>query len=93
MLLVEDYHMIETLPSDASNEALDVRILPWTLRCDHNFFDTHVLDALPKGHAVDTVAVTEEIAWRSWARMTRTKSTRNVTVGTVKQSSATRSFV
>jgi hypothetical protein len=64
MLRMEDHHMIETLPTDTPDEALHIRVLPRTLRCDHDFFDTHVLDALPKGHAVDTVSIAEEIAGR-----------------------------
>jgi hypothetical protein len=38
--------------------------LPWTLRRDEHFFDAHVLDALPKGCAVDGVPVAREIARR-----------------------------
>jgi hypothetical protein len=63
MLLVEDNHRIETLSPDAPIEALDVRILPQTLRCDHDFFEAHMLDALPKGRAADTVAIAQQIAW------------------------------
>jgi hypothetical protein len=29
MQLVEDYHMVQTLPADTPDEALDTWILPW----------------------------------------------------------------
>ena len=69
MLLVAHHHMVKTLPSDAPDKALDIRIQPWTLRGDHALFDTHARDALPEGRAVDAVAIAEQIPGRlvPWA--------------------------
>ena len=63
MLLVQDDHMIQALTPDTSNQPLDVGVLPWTRGYDDDFFDPYMLDALPKGRAVDVVAVTQEIPW------------------------------
>jgi len=56
--------MIETLPSNTANESLDVRVLPWTLRCDHDLVDSHVLDPLSKDCPIDTIPIAEEIPGR-----------------------------
>jgi hypothetical protein len=41
-----------------------IRVLPWASWSDHDFFDTHMLDLLPKGRAINAVAIPQEIPWR-----------------------------
>src|SRR5262245_36003741 len=64
MLCIEHEDMVQTFPPDASDETLDIGILPRTAGRNHNLFDPHVLDALPKDRAVYAVAIAQEIAWR-----------------------------
>src|SRR5207244_462343 len=51
----------EEIPTDAPDEAFDVRILPRRAGRNHDLFDPHVLDALSKGRAIDAVPTAEEI--------------------------------
>ena len=64
MLLVQHHHVIQTLASDASDEELDIGILPRRPRGNYDLFHAHMSDALPEMFAVDAVAIAEEIAWR-----------------------------
>ena len=64
MPLMEDYHMIQTLPPDTANEPLDIRMLPRTLWGSQHFLDAHMSHTLPKMGAVDMVPIAEERAWR-----------------------------
>src|SRR5262245_40576944 len=73
MLCIEDDDIIETRPPDAPDEALHVRMLPRALRGDHDLFDAHVLDALPKGRAIDAVA--EHIQYRGASSHGNTSTT------------------
>jgi hypothetical protein len=51
MPLMEDDHVVQTLPADTPNQPLDKGILPWTPWCDQDFFDPHVPQALPKSRS------------------------------------------
>ena len=59
----EDEHVIQTLPSDRTDEALREGILPWAVRGREDVLDPQALHAAPKRLAVDLVAVVEEIGW------------------------------
>ena len=61
MPLMQDDHLIQTLPPDTSNEPFHIRILPRTLGSGSHFLDAHVLDPLSKGRAVDAIAIAEQI--------------------------------
>ena len=61
MPLVEHDDLIEESPTDASDEAFDVRILPRRVGRNHDLCDPHVRDVLPKGRAIDAVPIAEEI--------------------------------
>jgi hypothetical protein len=63
MPLVQNDHMIEDLTTDAPDEALHIRILPWGLGRSHDLFDAHVPDPLPKDCPVDLVATAQQIPW------------------------------
>ena len=57
MPLVHDDDVIETLPSDRADHALDERILPGTGRRGQNLGDAHARHAALEGRAVDAVAI------------------------------------
>ena len=57
MRLVQDDDVIETLPSDRANHALDVRVLPGTRRRGPHLGDAHTRHAALEGRAVDAVAI------------------------------------
>jgi hypothetical protein len=58
MRFIEHDNMLQTFPPDAPDEALDIWVLPRTLGRNYDLCDSHVLDTLPKGRAVDAVAIT-----------------------------------
>ena len=41
MRLVEHDQMVEALPSDGSDQSLDIRVLPWTARCSRPISNAH----------------------------------------------------
>ena len=43
--LVDHDHVIQTITSDRSDEAFNVRILPWRVRGSNNFLYAHAFDA------------------------------------------------
>ena len=55
--LVKDDHVIEALSSDRSDQAFNVRILPWTRRRGDNFRDAHASQSPLKDVAVDVVSI------------------------------------
>ena len=57
----EDENVIQTLPSDRTDEALREGILSWAVRGREDFLDPQALHAAPKLLAVDVVV--EEIGW------------------------------
>jgi hypothetical protein len=57
----EDENVIQTLPSDRTDEALREGILPWALGGREDFLDPQALHAAPKLLAVDLVVVVEEM--------------------------------
>ena len=59
----EDENVIQTLPSDRTDEALREGIMPWAVRGREDFLDPQALHAASKLLAVDLVAVMEEIRW------------------------------
>ena len=61
MSLVQDDHVVQAFAADTPDQPLDVRILPRTPRGDHDLLDPHVPHPLPKGGAVDAVAIAQEI--------------------------------
>ena len=64
MAFVEHNHVIQTLPSDRSDEAFRIRILPRRLWSRNDFFDAHAFDASLKLTAIDTIAITNQESWR-----------------------------
>jgi hypothetical protein len=64
----EDENVIQTLPSDRTDEALREGILPWAVRGREDFLDPQALHTAPKRLAVDLVAIVEEIGWSGVVR-------------------------
>ena len=62
MALVQDDHVIQAFAANTPDEPFDVWVLPRTPGGDHDVFDPHMLYPLPKGGAVDTVPIPQEIA-------------------------------
>ena len=57
MRLVHDDDVVETLPSDRADHALDVWILPGTRRRGQDLGDAQARQAALEGRAVDAVAI------------------------------------
>src|SRR6266536_1167624 len=105
--VVQDDDVMEHLTAHTANQSLDIWILPRTPWCDQYFFNAHMLEPLPKEGAIDSVAIAQQIPRhfvprkcldhllrrRSGTRITSTKRTLYVTVGTVKKSRDTRSCI
>ena len=60
MALMQDDHVVQTLPPGTANEPFHIGILPWTLRGSQHFLEAHVPNPLSKGRAVDAVAIAEQ---------------------------------
>ncbi len=61
MDLVEDHGVVKAFPPDGTDDAFDIRILPWRTWCTENLLDAERLDAAPEVSAVDAVAITDQI--------------------------------
>ena len=61
MPLMEDDHMVQTLPADTPNQPLHKGILPRTPGGDQDLFDPHVPHALPKGRSVNVIPIAKEV--------------------------------
>src|SRR5215471_20211321 len=57
MIVVADYHVIQTLATNASDHALHVAILPRTPWCHTDLLDAHSIDSRYEGLAVNSIAV------------------------------------
>ncbi len=64
MSLVQDDHVIQAFAANATDEPLDIGVLPRTSGGDEYFFNPHVPHPLPKRGAVDAVPIAQQIAWR-----------------------------
>ena len=62
MRLVQDDHVIEALPADRADHALDIRILPGTRRRGHDFGDAHASHAALEHGAIDAISIAVEPA-------------------------------
>ena len=60
MPFIENNEMLKALPVDRTDQALNVRILPWGVVCDHDLFDAHVLDSLLEERTADGVAIANQ---------------------------------
>ena len=86
MPLMQDEHLIQTLPPDTANEPFHRGILPRTLGSGQHFLDVHVPHTLSKGGAVDAVAIAAQRPGRLvpgehfdhllWALLHQSKSNR-----------------
>jgi hypothetical protein len=61
MSLVQDDYMVQAFTADTPDQPFDIGVLPRTSGGNQHFFDAHVPHPLPKGSAVDPIAVAEEI--------------------------------
>jgi hypothetical protein len=64
MALVQDDHVVQAVAADAANEPFHVGILPWALGANENLLNPHVSHPPPKGCAIDTVSITQQIPRR-----------------------------
>jgi len=58
--LVQNDHVIKTLPAYGTNHPFAIRVLsgrPW---CGQDFLDTHILDSLLEVVAVDAIAIADQ---------------------------------
>ena len=60
--LVENDNPVQTLPTNGSDHAFAIRILPGCSRCDRHFVDPHALDAFPEKVSVDAISVSDHVA-------------------------------
>ena len=61
MLLVEDHHVVQTFTPNGSDDAFDIRILPWGTWRNENLLDAEGVSAASEVSAVNSVAVTNQI--------------------------------
>src|ERR1700747_3326887 len=59
---VEHEHVVQALPPNRTNDALDVGPLPGGARGAQHFVDTHVSHLSPEGIAEDGIAVAQQVA-------------------------------
>ena len=59
MALVDDNHVIQTLPADATNDAFDIGILPRAPRCAGTVFHSQTAQAFSKAISVNGIAITQ----------------------------------
>ena len=62
MPLVEYHDMFERVLPDTANDSLHVRILPRTTRCNLDCFEPQIRHPLLEMRAINTVAITQQIA-------------------------------
>jgi hypothetical protein len=62
MPLMEDDHVIQTLPTDAPNQPLDKGILPWIPWGDQDFFNPQVPHALPKSRSINAIPIAKQVS-------------------------------
>ena len=63
MPFIENDNVIQALSPDATNDSLDIRILPGRARGRRHFFDTETFHSTAKSNSVDAVPVTYQVAW------------------------------
>src|SRR5262245_34284699 len=63
MLLVEDDRVVQAFAADTPDQPLHIGVLPRTPGGDHDLLDSHMLDPLPKGGAIDAVPIAQQISW------------------------------
>ncbi len=70
MAFAQDDDMVETFAPDRTDDSLDVGRLPGRARCGQHFRDPHASQALPRGLAIDAVAIADHVARRRipWKR-------------------------
>ena len=54
-------HVIQALATDATDQPLDIAILPRTSRCNQNLLDVDAFNSCPERFAVDSVAISNQI--------------------------------
>ena len=64
MALIDDDQMIQAFPSDRSDQALNICVLPRRTRCSWSIPDPQRTQASPNDVAVDGVAIAHQISWR-----------------------------
>src|SRR5208282_6588477 len=68
MPLVDHDDMVQTLGANRADDPLDICILPGRVRCGDDLSDPHCRHALVKVETVRSVAISQQVAWRSIPR-------------------------
>ena len=63
--LVEDDEVVQTFPSDRTNEALAIRILPWRMRSGEHLMNPQGMNRCRERLAINSVAIAQQVAWRT----------------------------
>src|SRR5712692_9436235 len=63
--LVPDDDMVQALPPDRSDHALDERILPRGVWRTHDLLDPETAQRVTECRAIDRIPISEQILWRS----------------------------
>ncbi len=73
MALVEGNDMIQAFPTEATDNALGIRVLPRALRCDGAFFHSQMVNPFSKVISVDGIAITQQILrwWLPWKSLNK----------------------
>ncbi len=65
MALVEDNSVIQTLPANAADDALDKWILPRAPRCNGTFVHSQIANALTIMFSINSISIAQQILrWR-----------------------------
>ncbi len=65
MAFTKDNSVIQTLPADATNDALGIGILPRAPRCDGTFVHFQIANALTKMFSINSISIAQQILrWR-----------------------------
>src|SRR5580700_10451688 len=65
MFVIENDHVVEALATYAANESLGIWILPGASRSREHFFDAHSFNTVAEVATVNSVSITDQIAWRT----------------------------
>ena len=60
--LVQDHDIIQALPADGADHALDIRVLPRARRRGHDFSDAHARHAALERGAIDAITISVDPA-------------------------------
>jgi len=65
VVFIEDDHMVQAFPTNASMKPLNIWVLPGAVVCGHYLLYAHRCDALSKAISINTVPVPKQVSRRT----------------------------